>query len=99
MGSRPRNMTDYDRTVREFKWEIPEYYNFVLDDFEKWKGDKSKTALVTVSHDGESATRLSFWDLSVLSNKFANALHALGIRRGDRVFLMLPRGEEWYIAM
>lgn len=99
MGTTAHNLTDYDRIMREFKWNVPEYYNFVLDDFEKWKDDKSKTALVTVSHDGESATKLSFWELSVLSNKFANVLYSLGIRRGDRVFLMLPRGEEWYIAM
>ncbi len=93
------NMTDYDKTWKEFRWNIPEFYNFALDDFDKWSTDKTKTALITVSEDGRSASRLSFWELSILANKFAHVLKEIGIKKGDRVFLMLPRSEEWYIAM
>ncbi len=93
------NMSDYAQTRENFRWEVPEYYNFALDDFDKWAGDKTKTALITVSTDGKSASRLSFWELGVLATKFAYALKKKGIQKGDRVFLMLPRSEEWYIAM
>lgn len=93
------NMTDYQSAKDSFTWDVPEYYNFVLDDFEKWADDKTKTALITVSADGKSASKLSYWELGVLADKFANVLKSKGIRRGDRLFLMLPRCEEWYIAM
>jgi acyl-coenzyme A synthetase/AMP-(fatty) acid ligase len=93
------NMTDYKTDYGNFKWEVPEYYNFALDDFDKWIGDKTKTALITVSEDGVKAAKLSFWELSMLSGKFANILKKMGLKRGDRVFLMLPRSEEWYIAI
>ncbi|MBN1534804.1 MAG: AMP-binding protein, partial [Spirochaetes bacterium] len=99
MDRRTHAMTDYEKTMAEFRWEIPEYYNFALDDFEKWADDRTKTALITVSYDGTTATKLSFWELTVLSNRFANLLHRRGLKRGDRVFLMLSRSEEWYIAM
>ncbi|OPL16844.1 MAG: acyl-CoA synthetase [delta proteobacterium MLS_D] len=93
------NMTDYRSTAESFTWQVPEYYNFVLDDFDRWSGDRTKIALTTVSPDGKQASRLTFRDLSVLSCQFANVLKELGIQRGDRVFLMLPRSEEWYIAV
>lgn len=99
MKKNEHNMTDYKTTYDNFKWNVPEYYNFALDDFDKWTGDKTKTALVTVSEDGNRATKLSFWELSMLAGKFANVLKRTGLKRGDRVFLMLPRSEEWYIAM
>ena len=34
-----------------------------------------------------------------LSNRFANVLRALGVEKGDRVFIFLPRCPEYYIAM
>lgn len=99
MNTIPPIMTDYHETVRSFAWQIPEYYNFALHDFDKWVEDRTKVALTTVSEDGKTASRLTFRDLHILSSRFANVLKKLGIRRGDRVFLMLPRCEEWYIAV
>ena len=99
MKKNEHNMTDYKATYDNFKWNVPEYYNFALDDFDKWTGDKTKTALVTVSEDGTRASKLSFWELSMRAGKFANVLKKMGLKRGDRIFLMLPRSEEWYIAM
>ncbi|MBN1654792.1 MAG: AMP-binding protein [Deltaproteobacteria bacterium] len=92
-------MADYQKTVSGFTWEIPEFYNFALDDFDKWVADKTKIALITVSEDARSATKLTFWELSILANRFANVLKDQGIAKGDRVFLMLPRSIEWYVAM
>lgn len=89
---------DYESIRKEFKWEVPEDYNFVLDDFERWAEDRGKIALITVSDDGKSAQKHTFWELQILSNKFANILKKKGIKKGDRVFLMLPRCPQWYIA-
>ncbi|MCU0846995.1 MAG: AMP-binding protein [Spirochaetes bacterium] len=99
MKKSEHNMMNYQEAYDNFKWEVPELYNFALDDFDKWIEDKTKTALMTVSEDGRSASKLSFWELSLLSSKFANILKKTGLKRGDRVFLMLPRSEQWYIAM
>ncbi len=42
---------------------------------------------------------LSFGELSLASNRFANALLGLGLSPGDRVFMLLPRVPELYIAV
>ena len=92
------NMTDYEETYRDFKIEVPELFNFGFDVIDKWAEDHTKLALVSVDPDGENARRHSFWDLKVLSNKFANLLRGLGVGKGERAFVMLPRIPEWYVA-
>ena len=94
------NVKDYDEFCKNFKWEIPEYYNFGFDTIDDWaKKEPDKVALITVSSDGESAHRLTFKELSELSSKFASVLKKYGVKKGDRVFIMLPRIPEWYIAV
>ncbi len=90
---------DYEKTYREFKWEIPEYYNFGFDGIDRWAEDRTKLALISVDDTGVHAVRHTFYDLMRLSNQFANVLLRMGIKRGDRILLMLPRIPEWYVAM
>jgi acetyl-CoA synthetase len=93
------NLTDYEKTYREFKWEIPEYYNFGFDGIDRWAEDRTKLALISVDDTGIHAVRHTFYDLMRLSNQFANVLLKMGVKKGDRVLLMLPRIPEWYVAM
>lgn len=93
------NLTNYEKTYHEFKWEIPEYYNFGFDGIDQWAEDRTKLALISVDDTGKNAVRHTFYDLMRLSNQFANILLNMGIRKGDRVLLMLPRIPEWYVAM
>jgi len=99
MRDLPPNLTDYEKTYREFKWEIPEYYNFGFDGIDRWAEDRTKLALISVDDTGLHAVRHTFYDLMRLSNQFANVLLKMGIKKGDRVLLMLPRIPEWYVAM
>ena len=58
----------------------------------------NRDALIWVSTTGQEE-RYSFRQLSEESNRFANVLTELGIKKGDRVFLFLERIPELYIAM
>jgi acetyl-CoA synthetase len=93
------NLIDYEKTYREFKWEIPEHYNFGFDGIDRWAEDRTKLALISVDDTGVHAVRHTFYDLMRLSNQFANVLLKMGIKKGDRILLMLPRIPEWYVAM
>ena len=93
------NMRDYEETYRTARLDVPEYFNFALDVADRWADDHTKLALVSVDPSGETAERHTFWDLKVLSDRFANILKGLGVGKGDRVFLMLPRISQWYVAM
>ena len=60
----------------------------------------SAVALRFLGKDGSSGSGrdVTYAELASLSNRFANALGALGIRKGDRVFVLAPRVPELYIA-
>jgi acetyl-CoA synthetase len=90
---------DYDALYKEFKWEIPEYYNFGFDVVDQWAEDRTKLSLVSIHPDGEKSSYHTFYDLKVLTDKFANVLLGLGVRKGDRALVMLESIPEWYVAM
>ena len=54
---------------------------------------------LSVDSTGTQAQYHTFWDLKVLSDKYANVLKSQGIKKGDRIFVMLPRIPEWYVVM
>jgi len=91
-------MVDYAQTCREFRWEIPEHYNFAFDVVDRWGEDAQKLAMLWVNEQGDEK-RLSFRDFAVRSNQVGNALRTMGIRQGERIFIMAPRLPEWWEAV
>ena len=93
------NMLDYEEARRSFKLDVPEYFNFAFDVVDRWAEDHTKLALISVDPTGEQAQRHSFWDLKVQSNQFANLLRGLGVAKGERALVMVPRIPQWYVAV
>jgi acetyl-CoA synthetase len=89
----------YEELYKSFKWEIPKYYNFGFDVVDKWAEDRTKLALISIDRSGKHDRYHTFYDLSVASNRFANVLNKIGIKRGDRVLVILQSIPEWYIAL
>jgi acyl-coenzyme A synthetase/AMP-(fatty) acid ligase len=91
------NMTDYLQTRASFRLEVPEVYNYARDVVDAWAArEPGKLALLAVGPDGGGARRFSFADLARSSDRAAQFLAANGVRKGDRVFVMLPRVPDWY---
>ena len=92
------NMEDYDTTYRNFRIDVPEYFNFGFDVIDAWaKKDRNKLAMIWTNQKGEEK-KFTFWDLMRLSNQIVNMLIKYGVNKGDRVMIMLPRVPEWWIA-
>jgi acetyl-CoA synthetase len=88
----------YADLVRRFRWDLPQRFNIGVAVSDAWAlREPDRTALIEYRGD-EAPLRLSFGDLAKQSNAFANALKALGVRRGDRVALLLPQSFETAIA-
>jgi len=89
---------DYASLYENFRWSIPARFNIGVAVADRWAAEEpGRTALIDYRADG-APDRLSFLELSQRSNAFANALRACGIRRGDRVALLLPQSFETVIA-
>ncbi|MEO7053211.1 MAG: AMP-binding protein [Rhodanobacter sp.] len=82
--------TDRDTAYRDFRWPQLDEFNWALDYFDDLgRGEHAgRTALWLVDEAG-AEVRLSFAELSLRSNQVANYLRELGVRRGDRILLML----------
>jgi acyl-coenzyme A synthetase/AMP-(fatty) acid ligase len=97
MRELPPNMTDYEGTRASFRLEVPERYNYAVDVIDGWAAkEPERPALLAVGPDGGGPRRFTFGDLARASNRGANFLAAMGVKAGDRVFVMLPRVPEWY---
>ena len=80
--------TDYDTAYRDFRWPQLTEFNWALDHLDPLARGNDATALHIVEEDGRE-TRRSFASLSARSDQVANWLRAQGVKRGDRVLLML----------
>jgi len=87
----------YQALYRAFRWHVPERYNIAQACCGQWAPDRSRFALYWEDESGAMAA-YSFWDIQVAANRLSNALAALGVKRGDRVALLLPQRPETAIA-
>lgn len=85
-----------EELCRTFSWRVPDVYNIGVDVCDKWAHCTDRLALIDIT--GTKATRFTFTDLSRRSNRWAHALAGLGIRRGDRVAIILSQRPETAVA-
>ncbi len=90
---------DYDTAYRGYEPPQLENFNWALDFFDHQAKDNHAPALWVVEEDG-SERKISFADMASRSCQVAEYLRLCGVRRGDRVLLMLPnRVELWEIML
>ncbi|HLS08464.1 MAG TPA: acetate--CoA ligase [Lentibacillus sp.] len=102
------NMTDYEEARANFSWKSVEKtfswhetgkvnmaHEAIDRHTETWR--KNKVALYY--SDDERDEKYTFQDIKFLSNQFGNVLRNIGMEKGDRVFLFLPRSPELYVSL
>ena len=93
--------TKFDKNGRlsDIEFHDDEHFNFgydVVDALAEKCPDK--TAMLHISRDGKER-KFTFRDMMIYSNKTANYLHYLGIRKGDRVLLILKRHYQFWFTL
>ncbi len=81
--------TDYDTAYAQFRWPEPDHFNFALDWFDAVLAQGESGARPALRIVGAGAAEISFAEMSARSNAVANGLRAQGVKRGDRILLML----------
>jgi acetyl-CoA synthetase len=90
---------DYDTAYRDYRAPELEAFNWALDYFDVQARGNPLPALWVVEEDG-SERKISYAEMATRSSQVANWLREAGVRRGDRVLLMLPnRVELWEIML
>ncbi|QDX95773.1 acetate--CoA ligase [Brevibacillus laterosporus] len=102
------NLKDYDQTYETFQWADVEkqfsWYetgkvNIAYEAIDRHASSAKKDKVALVYSDSTREESYTYGELSRLSNRFANVLHDLGINKGDRVFVFMPRTPELYVSV
>ena len=90
-------MDNYGEICAAFRWRVPGKFNIGWDCCGRWAQDRYRFALYCESDSG-ATTAHTFWDLQQQANRLSNVLTGLGVKRGDRVAIVLPQRPETAIA-
>ena len=90
---------DENGILNKFEINAPENYNFGYDIIDKFgELEPDRPALLHVSLD-EKVTKFSYKELSDLSTQAANLFASKGIKKGDKVMLVLKRNYQFWYAI
>ncbi len=79
----------------EIDLTVPDDFNWAYDVVDRWGDDPQKLGMLWVGPTGEERA-ITFAQFKERSDRLAGGFEALGLARGDRAFLMLPRLPEWW---
>ena len=106
--AKPPNIGDYESTYANWSWDdiraeldLPDgLVNLAHECIDRHaNGERAdKVAMIWHGPNGEEE-RYTYADMKAQSNKVANALTALGVEKGDRIFIIADRIPELYFMM
>jgi len=87
----------YREVYDSFRWDVPARFNIGTACCGRHAHDRSRVALHWEDEGGATAA-CTFRELQQQANRLSNALAGLGVKRGDRVGIVLPQRPETAIA-
>lgn len=103
------NMKDYESTYQNFDWKSVEAQfdftktgkvNMAYECIDKHVADGYGDKVALLYKDAHRNESYTFHDMKVNSNKAANVLvNEAGVKKGDRVFIFMPRSPELYFTL
>ena len=94
----------YAAIHQRFRWHVPALFNMAEVCAKRWANDPAtmkNIAVRTYSAGGSGLKRqevLSYEELSIQANQLSHVLKGLGVKRGDRVAIVLPQRPETAVA-
>ncbi len=100
-------LADYDEAVKQFNWQDAEAafswastgkVNMAYECIDRHAESERQDKIALIYQDEGRSENYSYLDLKKASNRAANVFTEVGIEKGDRVFLFMPRIPELYFA-
>lgn len=90
--------SDYASLKAAFHWQLPARYNIAVDVCDRWAAtEPDRLALIHLTAAGR-VEYLTFGWLKAQSNRLANLLAAQGLKRGERIGILLAQGPKTALA-
>lgn len=90
---------DYESARSSYTLDIPEHFNFAFDVLDARAKEADKAALLAIDVTAGTRRSVRYSELSDTSARFAQALMALGLERGDAACVVIGRQPEWHMVL
>jgi acyl-coenzyme A synthetase/AMP-(fatty) acid ligase len=81
-------------SASEFRWDVPDQFNFTRDVVERLAEDPNRRALTAVDAEG-IITRKTFAELALEATRWAHLIRGRGTEPGDRVVVVVGKVPDW----
>ena len=88
---------DYQALYQDFHWHVPHDFNIARLCCTRWAGDPERIAIHHEDEDG-AAGSISYAMLQRDASRLAQVMQRHGVRRGERVAIVLPQRPETAVA-
>ncbi len=88
----------YEDFKKNYKLNVPENFNFGFDVVDAWAEEMPQKVALVWCNDHDEEKIFTFYDVKKFSNKIANYFKSIGIKKGDRVLLILRRRYEYWMC-
>ncbi|SCW39365.1 acetyl-CoA synthetase [Paenibacillus tianmuensis] len=102
------NMKNYEEERAQFQWaDIEKAFtwsqtgkvNVAYEAIDRHADSQLGDKIALYYSDDRRDEKYTFKDMKAQSNRFGNILRKLGVGKGDRVFIFMPRSPELYFAL
>lgn len=93
-----RTQLVYEQLHAEFRWKVPGDFNIAEVCCTRWARDTPDAVAIHWEHENGERAAFTFADLHHNANRLANALRRLGVKRGDRVAIVMPQRFETAVS-
>ncbi|NEU29967.1 acetate--CoA ligase [bacterium LRH843] len=101
------NLSSYEETVKSFDWSTVEQQfswsqtgkvNIAYEAIDRHAESSTAEKVALYYSDSIRDEEYTFKEMKTFSNKVGNMLREVGVTKGDRVFIFMPRTPELYIS-
>ena len=91
---------NYPRMHAGFRWQVPEFFNIAQVCCTRWAREADAVERTAIrAHGARSGVEyLSYLELQMRANALSHMLSRLGVRRGERVAVVMPQRFETAVA-
>ncbi|MDE5415888.1 acetate--CoA ligase [Alkalihalobacterium chitinilyticum] len=90
---------DWSTVEKEFSWSTTGKVNMAFEAIDRHALSDKKDKVALYYSDAKRDEKYTFEQMSQMSNRAGNVLKSVGVEKGDRVFIFMPRSPELYFSV
>ncbi|MDB5052561.1 MAG: acetyl-CoA synthetase [Bacilli bacterium] len=94
-----RQNFSWDHIEQQFTWSASGKVNMAYEAIDRHAESARRDKIALYYSDAAREEQYTFNDMKRESNRFGNVLRSIGVGKGDRIFIFMPRTPELYFSL